>query len=99
LGETGLHELRLPADYILGLFVLRNEGGAMGRAIANVGALLSFIAFLIGPAVYIAYEALRNISLFGINDVLSFFISAMAVVLCISAVGIVSLSGRVKVGP
>lgn len=98
-GETGLHELRLPADYIVGLFVLRNEGGIVGRTIANVAAFLSFSVFLLGPAVYVAHEAMRNISIFGVNDALSLVISVTAVVLCISAVGIVALSGRVKVGP
>ena len=96
-GATGLHELRLPADFILGLFVLRNEGGTVGRAIASIAALLSFIAFMIGPAVYVVYEALRNISVFGVDDFLSLIISGMAVALCVSAVGIVVLSGRVKV--
>ena len=96
LGRTGLHELRLPADYILGLFVLRNEGGRAGFIIGNVGAFLGALAFVIGPAMYIGYEAVRNIEIFGVRDVLSSAISVMALVLCFSGLGIMRLSRHVK---
>jgi hypothetical protein len=35
LGKAGLHELCLPSDYVLGLFLLRTEGGTLGKIIAS----------------------------------------------------------------
>jgi len=34
LGKTGLHELRLPGDYILGFFMLKEVGGPLGKFVS-----------------------------------------------------------------
>ena len=48
-GKTGLHELRLPPDYILGLFVLGKEGGFIGKAISHTVAFLTGFVFTFAP--------------------------------------------------
>lgn len=96
LGQTGLHELRLPPDYILGLFVLGIEGGLLGKVVSiSVGALAA-VVFVIAPAAYIISEAAINLRMFGISDVLCLFASGTAIVLSLSGLAIVGLSGRIK---
>jgi hypothetical protein len=97
LAKTGLHELRLPGDYILGLFILRNEEGLLGKVIGYIVATLSIAAFIIAPTVYVLTEAVKNLRFFGPNDILCLTASAVAIVLCACSLLIVLLGGLVKV--
>ena len=96
LGTTGLHELRLPPDYLLGLFLLRTEGGIVGKIISTVVALLSVVVFVVGPAIYIAYASKQNIAIFGFNDLLAVGGAVVAVSLALCSLVVVVLAGRVK---
>jgi len=96
LGKTGLHELRLPADHILGVFVLRAEGGVVGKIVSNIIMILFITAFVIGPTTYILTEAIKNLRVFGVNDVLCLVASAAAIVLCICGLLVAALAGRIK---
>ncbi len=96
LGKTGLHELRLPPDYILGLFVLGQEGGVVGKAIAHTVAFLTVFVFTFAPAIYIVRSAAENIATFGVSDIVALTASVIAIVLSICSIVIVHLAGRVK---
>lgn len=96
LGRTGLHELRLPADYILGLFVLGIEGGLLGKVISKTVAFLSVVVFALAPAAYIISEAVINLRIFGTFDILCLFASGFAVALSMCSLVIIHLSGRIK---
>ena len=96
LGQSGLHELRLPADYILGLFLLKNEGGALGNALASTVAFLSFCVSVLAPAAYVLTAAVLNMKAFGAEDILCLAASAAAVGLTISGLLIVALAMRIK---
>lgn len=96
LGKTGLHELRLPADHILGLFVLRSEGGLLGKVVSLTVALLSAFVFVIAPAAYIVSEATINLKMFGTSDPLCLAASGTAIILSVCGFIIVLLSGRIK---
>lgn len=96
LGKTRLHELRLPPDYILGLFMLGIEGGLLGKVVSDSVVLLSVVVFVIAPAAYIVSEAAINLRMFGISDILCLFASSTAIVLSVCGLLIVRLSGRIK---
>jgi len=96
LGKTGLHELRLPADYILGLFLLRTEGGSLGKVIASIIAFLSVAVFVFAPAAYIVRSAVENTAMFGASDPLTIAASGTAIVLCVCSLVVVVLAGRIK---
>ncbi len=96
LGQTGLHELRLPADYILGLFVLRSEGGLLGKVVSITVVFLSAFVFVIVPVAYILSEATVNLRMFGTSDVLCLAASGAAIILSVCSFLIVLLSGRIK---
>lgn len=96
LAKTGLHELRLPADHTLGLFVLREEGGHIGKFISYVVSFLSTFAFVVYPIIYVAVEALINVRLFGPHDLLCAVSSTAAILLCACSFAIIFLSGRIK---
>jgi len=96
LGETGLHELRLPSDYLLGLFLLRNEAGALGKIISSLIAFLSVIVVNAAPAIYVVHAVVENIAVFGIADFLAVAASFMAIVLSGSSILVVWLAGRIK---
>lgn len=93
LATTGLHELRLPPDYLLGLFLLRTEGGIIGKIISTVVALLSVVVFVVGPAFYIAYASRQNIALFGFNDLLAVGAAFVAIALSACSLVVVVLAG------
>ena len=97
LSKTGLHELRLPADYILGLFVLGIEGGLLGKVVSVSVGFLSAVVFAIAPAAYIVSEAIINLKMFGASDILCLFASGSAVALSVCGLLIIHLSGRIKV--
>lgn len=96
LGQSGLHELRLPADYILGLYFLKNEGGLLGKVLASITASLTFCVSLLLPVVYIIWAAYLNVTLYGIADTICLFASIAASVMSIFAFLIVWLAIRVK---
>jgi hypothetical protein len=96
LGETGLHELRLPSDYILGLFLLRTGGGALGKIIASVVGVLSVMVFTAAPAIYVVHAAAENIAVFGSADILAVAASGTAITLSVCSIVIVWLAGRIK---
>lgn len=96
LGQTGLHELRLPADYILGLFFLGQGGGTVGKLISRTVAFLLVVVFTFAPAAYIVRAAAENIMVFGASDLIAFTVSAIAITLSLSSIVIVHLAGRVQ---
>ncbi len=98
LGQTGLHELRLPADYILALFVLRNEGGLAGKVVSYVVTFLSIAIFHLVPGAYIIAEAITNLNLFGFRDILCVTASVAAIVLCICSFVIIRIARSIKAG-
>ena len=96
LGKTGLHELRIPSDYILGLFMLRNEGGLLGKVVSLAVASLSIIVFAFAPAAYVISEAIVNVNKFGASDALCLLASMIAISLSVCGIVIVAISGRIK---
>jgi hypothetical protein len=98
LGETGLHELRIPGDYTLGLFVLSIEGGWTGRIVSYVVISLVATAFTIGPTIYVIQEACTNIWLFGVKDDVCTTASTISVILCLCSFIVVTLSTRIRSG-
>lgn len=96
LGQTGLHELRLPPDFILGLFILGIEGGLLGKVVSISVSLLSIAVFVFAPAAYVISEAVINLRSFGISDTLCLLSSSVAIVLSVCGLLIVALSGRIK---
>jgi hypothetical protein len=96
LAQTGLHELRLPGDYLLGFFLLNIEGGRLGKVMCVlVVFLLSSVTTLL-PTAYIIIQAKVNISLFGQKDLLCDAASGIAVLLCVIALVVTSMAGRIK---
>lgn len=96
LAKTGLHELRLPSDYILGLFYLKTEGGLVGRVLSGSVMLLVSLVFTYWPAVYIAQAAGESVARHGLADPLALGGAIVAVLLTGAAVGIAFLAGRVR---
>ena len=97
LGATGLHELRLPADYVLGLFLVRIEEGLLGKVVSGLVAILAMTVFVLAPTGYVITEAIKNIVRYGKHDVLCVASSVIAIILCICSVIIVILAGRIRV--
>lgn len=96
LGESGLHELRVPSDYILGLFYLKVEGGMLGAFVSGVVMLLGFLVFTFCPAAYVVYAAIQNLQKFGTSDLLSVLGSTTSIVLALVSMIIVVMAGRVR---
>jgi hypothetical protein len=96
LGTTGLHELRLPGDFLLGLFLLGIEGGPLGKLIRFVVTNLCIFAFVGAPTAYVLMEAVRNIETFGRYDVLCVLISIGAIILSACGLLVVFLAGRIE---
>lgn len=96
LGKTGLHELRLPSDYILGLFLLRTEGGILGKIVSSVIAFFSVMIFTVAPAIYIIRSAVENIAVFGPSDLLAVAASCTAIALSVCGLLVVWLAMRIK---
>lgn len=92
LGKAGLHELRLPADYILGLDFLRCNGGVLGKVVSLIIALLDMLAFVLAPAMYISREAIVNAQT--TTDSVTVIASVVAVLLSVAAVVIIPLANR-----
>lgn len=96
LGQTGLHELRLPSDYILGLCYLRDQGDLAGKALSHLVASLSIVVFALGPVIYVVYESLENIRRFGAQDWLAIFASLVAILLSLASILIIVISSRIR---
>lgn len=96
LAQTGLHELRLPSDYILGLFYLKTEGGLVGRILSGVVMFLVSLVFTFGPAIYIAQASGESVARHGLTDPLALGGAIVAVLLTGSSVGIAFLAGRIR---
>jgi hypothetical protein len=96
LAETGLHELRLPSDYILGLFYLRSEGGLVGRVLSSIVMLLVTLVFTFGPAIYIAHASGECVARHGLDDPLAVSGAIVAVLLAAMSLGIAFLAGRIR---
>lgn len=96
IGHSGLHELRLPADYILGLFYLKNEGGQVGCAVSSIVIQISFCASTLAPVAYILCAAYLNVKVFSVADSLCLAASVLACILSICGLLIVWLAIRIK---
>lgn len=96
LGETGMHELRLPSNFILGLDLLRHHGGVVGKYISNLSALLLSFIFLIGPAFYMLVEAYNNLKQYGGTDPISILVLIIVILSFISSFAIIKISGLVN---
>lgn len=96
LAKTGLHELRLPSDYILGLFYLKTEGGIVGRAISSVVMVLEGLVFTVGPVVYIAHASGESLARYGLHDMVAFVGAVVAMVLAAASLIIVVLASRIR---
>jgi hypothetical protein len=96
LGTTGLHELRLPGDFIMGLFVLRELGGVSGKVISYVVISLCVLAFVFAPTAYVLAESVKNLRAFGPSDVLCLTASVGAIVVSACSFLIVLLAGLIK---
>jgi hypothetical protein len=97
LAKTGLHEFRLPGDFILGLFILHIEGGRIGKIVSLVVATLSLFSFFIAPAVYILNESIRNVLIFGWYHWICVTATAISIILSVSSLIIIRLSHNVQV--
>jgi hypothetical protein len=96
LGQTGLHELRLPGDYLLGFFLLNIEGNRLGKVIGVfVVSLLSLVTTIL-PTVYILIQASANIRVFGREDMLCDTASGIAVFLCLIALIVAWMGAKIK---
>jgi len=96
LAQTGLHELRLPPDYLLGLFLLNIEGGAVGKVVVAIVMFLETLVFIAGPAVYVVVAAAHNFAVFGIGDALSTLFGAIAMTLSVCSLAVIALAGCIK---
>jgi hypothetical protein len=97
LGATSLHELRLPADYVLGLFILHTQEGLLGKIIGTVIAMLAMTVFVFGPTAYLIREAVRNIAGCGLNDLLCVGSSVIAIILCVCGLIVMILAARIRI--
>ena len=95
-GKTGLHDLRLPSDYILGLHFLSTQAGVLGNIIASIIGYLALTVFTFAPAAYVVRAAVENISVFGISDILTVAASFIAITLAVSSILVVGLATRIK---
>jgi hypothetical protein len=96
-GATGLHELRLPSDHILGLFLLHHQAGWIGKMISGVTVYLAVMVEIVGPVVYITHAAAENVAYFGPQDVIGILGSSVAITLCAIALLTIAMATRVKV--
>ena len=96
LGQSGLHDLRLPGDYLLGFFLLGIEEGRVGRIIRFVVVFLLWILTTALPIAYIEVQSKMNMQVFGSGDLMCDAASGLATLLCIIALSVVFLAERVK---
>jgi hypothetical protein len=96
LAQTGLHELRLPGDYLLGFFLLNIEGGYLGKIVCVLVVFLLSLVTSILPTIYILTQVRENVLLFGPMDLLSDAASVIAVLLCVIGLIVASMAARIK---
>ena len=96
LATTGLHELRLPSDFVLGLFVLKELGGLPEKITSYVVASLCAVTFIFAPITYVTTEAIKNIQLFGAGDLLCLAASLGAISLADCALLVVLFGSLVQ---
>jgi hypothetical protein len=91
LGKTGLNELRLPADYILGQNLLYIQGGVVGRILSTIMGSLAMTIFALAPAYYVVRSAYENIVVFGASDPLAILASCIAITLSVVSLLVIGL--------
>jgi len=96
VAEAGLHELRLPSDYILGLFYLKYEGGLVGKILSNLVMTFVALLFSFAPVVYIAHASGESVARHGVTDPLALGGAIVAVLLAGTSLGIAVLAGRIR---
>jgi hypothetical protein len=96
LGKTGLHELRLPSDFLLGLFVLGEFEGLLGKLIRAIIGLLCISAFIVVPTAYVISEAVNNINLYGVGDLPCLAASLAAILLASCGILVGVLAAGIK---
>ena len=99
LGKTGLHELRLPGDYTLGLFLLKEEGGLLGKIVSYTTMFLIVAASRSRQPPMSIYEAIKNIHIFGFDDWLCVAASIAAIALSVCGLLVIRFSGRIQTVP
>jgi len=95
LGQSGLHELRLPSDYILALFLLHQEGG-FSKVVSTTVVLLSLCITELIPTAYVLIASYLNVKQFGTTDILCLSSSLTASFLAICGLVIFWLAMRIK---
>jgi hypothetical protein len=95
LAQTQLHELRLPSDYILGLFYLKLEGGLIGQIVSWSLSCIWSMVFVVGPVMYTIKISVNNIKLYGFDDVLVAISSITSILLAGGSFAIVVLASRI----
>lgn len=96
LGHSGLHELRIPPDYILGLFYLKNEGGVVGAMLSTVVMFLVAGVFTILPVLYIVRASALTLSRYGAEDTIALVASGVAILLACVSLLIAALASRIR---
>ena len=96
LAHSGLHELRLPGDYLLGFFVLGIEGGRVGNVIRAVVVFLLSLITTVLPTTYVLVQVRANMQLFGWGNLLSDAASGLALLLCLIALIAAWMVSRVE---
>ena len=96
LGETGVHELRLPSSYVEGLFVLNNEGGFIGKIVSKIVSIILVIVFFFLPSIYLLLQVFNNYIQFGATDYVNIFVSVLVVLSVVCGETIMLLSGPKK---
>jgi len=96
VAEAGLHELRLPSDYILGLFYLKSVGGLVGKLLSGLVMSLVSLLFTFGPTVYIAHASGESVARYGLSDPLALGGAIVSILLAGTGLGIAILAGRIR---
>jgi hypothetical protein len=96
LGQTGLHELRLPSDYILGLFYLKTQGGAVGAMLSFIVIFLVAGVFTVLPVVYIVRTSALSLARYGIEDTFALIGALAAALLATASLLIAFLASRIR---
>jgi hypothetical protein len=96
LGKTGLHELRLPSDFVLGLFVIGEFEGILGKVVRAIIGVLCISAFILAPTAYVVVEAANNTKSYGVGDPLCLLASLTAILLASSGILVGVLAASIK---
>ena len=99
LGASGLHELRLPSDHILGTQWLDLHGGLIGKILARTIVVLELLVFSVSPALYVIHAAYSNIVVFGSSDTLAMAASCVAIILSVASLFVIILAMGITAEP